>query len=231
MSPRFSRIFFDPLASASWIASRSVTLPSPRVMRPLRSRTITPSTWRVDTFMLILYVSLSLCRRLGGCSMLDKSEFGARMQLAKVYLIHEGPDEEDAAAGAAQDVFRGERVGDVAGVEACSLGRDAHHPGVGIGLKRGGDLLGRVVGIAVEDGVDSGLAHGHGDVGDGVFVETGARREALSGVFDSVNTLQRGGKCQGNTACGGIRQSGPFSRTRREVLPDKPMMAVCLGMK
>jgi hypothetical protein len=74
--------------------------------------------------------------------MLDESEFGARMQLAKVYLIHEGPDEEDAPAGAAQDVFRGERVGDGAGVEACSLVRDAHHQGVGIGLKRGGDLLG-----------------------------------------------------------------------------------------
>src|ERR1039458_3467940 len=196
MFPRLSRIFFDPLASESWIASRSVTLPSPRVMRPLRSRTITPSTWRFVTFMLILYVSLGLSRRLGGCSMLDKSEFGARMQLAKVYLIHEGPYEEDAPAGAAQDVFRGERVGDVAGVEACSLVRDAHHQGVGIGLKRGGDQLGRVVGVAVQDGVDSGLTHGHGDVGDGVFVETGARREALSGVFDRVRSEEHTSELQ-----------------------------------
>ena len=43
--------------------------------------------------------------------MFDEGEFCSRMQLAKVYLIHEGPDKKDATAGAAQEVFRGERVG------------------------------------------------------------------------------------------------------------------------
>jgi hypothetical protein len=33
--------------------------------------------------------------------MFDKRQLGSGMQLSKVYLIHEGADEEDAAAGAA----------------------------------------------------------------------------------------------------------------------------------
>ena len=42
----FSRTFFNPLLIRSRMASRSCTLPSPRVIRPLRSRTVTPSTSR-----------------------------------------------------------------------------------------------------------------------------------------------------------------------------------------
>src|ERR1035437_1293979 len=132
MFPRFSRMCFDPFASTSWTASRSVTLPSPRVMRPLRSRIVIPSTWRVATFMLMFVSPLGLWSRLGRRSVFDECEFSARMQLAKVYLIHEGSDEEDAPAGAAEDVFRGEGVGDVAGVEARTLVYDADDQGVGI---------------------------------------------------------------------------------------------------
>src|ERR1700691_1564322 len=39
-------MFFKPLLIRSRIASRSCTLPSPRVIRPLRSRTVTPSNSR-----------------------------------------------------------------------------------------------------------------------------------------------------------------------------------------
>src|ERR1035437_4058854 len=103
MFPRLSRMCFDPFASTSWTASRSVTLPSPRVMRPLRSRIVTPSTWRVATFMLMFVSPLGLRRWLGWRSVFDKGQFSARMQLAKVYLIHKRSDEEDAPAGAAED--------------------------------------------------------------------------------------------------------------------------------
>src|ERR1035438_9207440 len=39
-------MFFKPLLIRSRMASRSCTLPSPRVILPLRSRTVTPSTSR-----------------------------------------------------------------------------------------------------------------------------------------------------------------------------------------
>src|SRR5580698_2442211 len=125
MASRFSRMCLEPLASTSWTASRSVTLPSPRVMRPLRSRMVTPSTWRVATFMLMRISPLVLCRRLGRCSVLYEGKFSAWMQLAKVYLIHEGSDQEDAPAGAAQDVFGGEGIGQVVGIESGTLVGDA----------------------------------------------------------------------------------------------------------
>src|SRR5580704_15279880 len=66
-------------------------------------------------------VSLGSSRRLGRRSVFDKSKFGPGMQLAKVYLIHERFDEEDAAAGTAEDIFRGEWVGNVGGIKTGSF--------------------------------------------------------------------------------------------------------------
>jgi len=105
--------------------------------------------------------------RLGRCAMFDEGEFSPRMQLAKVYLIHEGSDEKDAAAGAAQEVLRGEWVGQRGGVEAGALVADANGERVGAGLEGCGDVLGRAVGVTVEDCVDGGLSRGHDDVGNG----------------------------------------------------------------
>ena len=45
--------------------------------------------------------------------MFDQSQFCSRFELTEVDLIHEGADEEDAAASAAQEIFRSERVGEV----------------------------------------------------------------------------------------------------------------------
>ena len=53
--------------------------------------------------------------------MLDQRQFGSGMQLSKVYLIHEGADKEDAAAGAAQKIFRRQGVGQRLRVEAFAL--------------------------------------------------------------------------------------------------------------
>ena len=45
-------IFLLPLESRSRTVSRIMTLPSPRVIRPLQSTMVTPSTCRVLSFML-----------------------------------------------------------------------------------------------------------------------------------------------------------------------------------
>src|SRR6185312_11391460 len=117
MSARLRMILREPLASASRTASRRVTLPSPRVMRPLRSRMVTPSTCRVATFMLIAMFLLKwLSRRLRRGAVFDQRQFCAWIQLAKVYLIHEGADKEDAPSRSAQDVFGREGVRERVGI-------------------------------------------------------------------------------------------------------------------
>src|SRR5208283_2802000 len=52
MSPRFSRIFFCPFAAKSLTVSRKTELPSPSVMRPVKSTMVTSCTCRVLAFML-----------------------------------------------------------------------------------------------------------------------------------------------------------------------------------
>ena len=53
--------------------------------------------------------------------MFNQRQLGARVQLSKVYLIHEGSDKEDAAASAAQKVLRGQRVGKFVRIYPFSL--------------------------------------------------------------------------------------------------------------
>ena len=54
--------------------------------------------------------------------------------------------------------------------------------------------FGGVVGVAVEDGVDGGLAYRHGDVGGGVFVEAGAGGEVFGGLLDLVDAGEGRGR-------------------------------------
>ena len=67
-------------------------------------------------------------------------------------------------------------------------------------------MLVGAVGISVNYGVDCGLTHGHGDVGDGVLVEPGAFGEFLGGSLNRVDTFDRGTERERYAACGGIRQ-------------------------
>ena len=48
---------------------------------------------------------------LGRSEVFDEGEFGAGLELAEVDLIHEGADEEDAAASAAKKIFRCQGIG------------------------------------------------------------------------------------------------------------------------
>src|ERR1017187_3973749 len=120
------------------------------------------------------------CRR----QVFDKGQFGAGMQLSKVYLIHEGADKEDAAPSAAQKVFRGQRVGKGVRIEALALvsnGDDECGAGV---LKGGGDFFGGVVLVAMEHGIDGGFAGGHGYMEALVLVQTGLTGQLFRGSFN-----------------------------------------------
>jgi len=81
--------------------------------------------------------------------MFDERQFRSGMQLPEVYLIHEGPDQEQAAACAAQQVFRSQRVGQCFGVQPFALVGDGDDQSRSVVLKFGRDSLGRVVLVAM----------------------------------------------------------------------------------
>ena len=58
-------------------------------------------------------------------------------------------------------------------------------------LKRQPHLLAGIVGVAVQDGVDGGLAHGHGNPHDLVIVEARFGRDSAGCLLGAVDGLQR----------------------------------------
>ena len=114
---------------------------------------------------------------LFGCrgEVLDEREFSAGLELTKVDLIHEGADEEDAAASAAKKIFGCERIGQVFPIDAFTLVGDRKDKGFAVVLKAGCDLLGRVVVVAMKDGIDGCFADGHRNAEALVFVDARLR--------------------------------------------------------
>jgi len=125
--------------------------------------------------------------------MFDQSQFCSRFELTEVDLIHEGADEEDAAASAAQEIFRSERVGEVFPVHALALVGDGEDERFSVVFEAGGDLFGGVVVVAVKDGIDGGLAHGHGDAETFFFVNASVFGQLVCGGFNFADALHRRG--------------------------------------
>src|SRR5579859_2923969 len=197
------------------MASRSCTLLSPRVIRPLRSRTVTPSTSReaivsateIPPFSSRYgYSTFEGQQRKGICScpterrppclgclgrrqMFYQRQFGSGMQLSKVYLIHERADDEDAAAGAAQQVFRRQRIGKRLRIESFALVGNDKYQVLAVVFERGGDLLARVVFISVEHGVYGSFTHRHSDVEARVFVQAGLLGNFVRDGLNLVDAL------------------------------------------
>ena len=73
-------------------------------------------------------------------------------------------------------------------------------------FKAGGDLLGGVVFVAVEDGVDGGLAHGHGDVEALVLIQAGLGGQFLGGGFHLADALHGGTEREPQRSCSGCVQ-------------------------
>src|SRR5271154_2821049 len=101
--------------------------------------------------------------------------------MPKVYLIHERPDEKDTAPRPSKYVFRSQRIGNRIRIEPWTLVGDADNQRVRRRLKRGRNVLGRVVRVAMKYSVDSRFPHGHGDMRNRVFVETGPLCDLLGG--------------------------------------------------
>ncbi len=139
--------------------------------------------------------------------MFDQGEFSARVSLAKVYLIHERTDEEDAAAGATHDVFGGKGIRDGLRIEAGSLVYDLHEQIIACCFERDGDVLAGIVGVAVKNGVDDCLADCHGDVAARIFVEANALGILLGCLFCAIDAREGRGERHADTACSWVRQT------------------------
>lgn len=127
-----------------------------------------------------------------------------------MYLIHEGSHEKDSTAVGAEEVFCGEGVGKFVGIESSALVGYGDDEGFGGEVEGGGDVLVVVVFVAVDDGVDGGLADDHGEIAGGVFVEAGALSEVERGLFDCLDAFEFGLEREAHTACGFVSQAHPF---------------------
>src|ERR1700691_5656179 len=105
--------------------------------------------------------------------MFDEGKFGAWLQLSKVYLIHERPNEKDTSSGASQQVFRRQRVGQRLWIQAFSLVGDANYQRIRGLFEGSSNPLLRVVGVTMEHRVHSGFAHGHGYSVNFLFFQAG----------------------------------------------------------
>src|SRR4029077_6822292 len=98
-SPRLSRIFFWFLPTNSRRASRSALDPSPRVIRPATSITVTSPTCRVLNFTLTEYASWLNTADLFGHQILDQSYFDpAGLQMPQLAVVHQGSNQENSPA-------------------------------------------------------------------------------------------------------------------------------------
>ena len=119
-----------------------------------------------------------------GRQMFDQGHLSSGMQLTKVYLIHEGTDEKDAASCAAEEILRCERIRDGVWVEPGSLIGDGNDEGFAIVLESSDDFFCGVVVVAVEDGIDCSFANGHGETEAVVLAHAGVSGELVCSCFD-----------------------------------------------
>src|SRR5689334_22974389 len=113
-------IFLFPLESRSRTVSRRITLPSPSVIRPLRSTMVTPSTWRVLDFMVTGTPPWRV-RGQSAVNMLNHFEFGARLGWVNLHHVHKRANKKNSAARSLHQVFRRQRVGNPGWIEALAL--------------------------------------------------------------------------------------------------------------
>jgi len=145
----------------------------------------------------------------GGRPTLDQGNFGSGIQLAKVYLIHEGAHEKDAAAGGSEEIFWRKRVGNGVKVEAGALVGDRDDEGVGGDFEGCGDAFGGVVGVAVDDSVGGGFAGDHGKIGGDARVKSGGLGEFECGVLNGGHAGEGGIEREAYAACGSVGQCAP----------------------
>src|SRR5690242_13773377 len=145
--------------------SRNALEPSPSVMRPATSNTLTSPTWRVFKLTLTSSTSSNKPAPLFPDEILGQGDFGTlRAQAANLHLIHERAHEKHAPAGIAQKILLRKRVRQRFEIETVSLVRNGHGQPILPLRYRYVNFFVRAVLIPVNHGVDHGFAHRHADL-------------------------------------------------------------------
>src|SRR5580658_2444375 len=176
--------------------SRNALDPSPKVILPATSTTLTSPTCLVLSFTLTEYAS-SLAtepvpyRLLLRHQMLYQSYLGAPwFQTAHPKVVHESLDQEDAASGMPQQVLLRQRIRQIVVIEAVALVRDPDHKlGVRFGYRQMHLLVG-VVPVSMNHRVDHGFPHGHGDLVQVVFGDAGLLGLLQRQFFGVIDAFQ-----------------------------------------
>ena len=116
-------------------------------------------------------------------------------------------------------------VGDAAEVESAALVGDRDAQLVGGGLEAGADVLGRVVAVAVHDGVDGGLTRDHGEVAGCVWVEADARGEVQRRFLAGFDAAEHGTEHELHAAGVAVDQINQ-SQTKGRAFPLWPEVSV-----
>src|SRR6185369_6311868 len=106
-----------------------------------------------------------------------------------VEFIHEGAHQEDAAAGSAQEIFLGKGIGHLGKVETLLLVQNPNDLFFRSEIHGQMNLFVGAFLIAVVEGVDDTLAHGHADAVTVVFAEARGFRDSQAHLFGNVDAL------------------------------------------
>src|ERR1035438_2947023 len=150
ISARFNSSFLCPLAARSRMLSRKVLAPSPKVMRPTASTTVTSPTCRVVNFTLTGFPPFhSSTRCLRSCFVLNHSDFGAlRLPKGNFKFVHERPHQHHTASREPQQIFVRQRIRHRRGIETLALVGDRNRDPAGGSGHLYIHLLPRVIPIA-----------------------------------------------------------------------------------
>src|ERR1044072_9290888 len=146
-------------------ASRSALDPSPSVIRPATSTTLTSPTCRVFNFTLTNMPPGCLPPNLLRTRVFDQGNFhSAALMATNIELVHKRADQKNSAPRSAHQVFRRQRVGQALHVEPLALIRNPHRETLRVVAHREPHLLVRVVPVPVHHRVDHRFPHGHPDL-------------------------------------------------------------------
>ncbi len=107
-------------------------------------------------------------------------------------IVHESAHQKETASRGAEQVFLGERIGDVLQIETASFVEDMYDHLAAIQFDDQLNFLLAVLAISVVVSVDDAFAHGHADLVDFVLGEAGFFGCAHHEVFGHVHAFQTG---------------------------------------
>src|SRR5229473_512666 len=185
-------MFFFPSSSKRRMALRKATLPSPIVMRPSMSSTVTSPACRSRMLSSAMIQSSPLTTVLEFLYHAHRSAAVGPRQ--PPHIVHEGAHQKHAPSRGLQNVCGIGWVGHFSRIESLALILDFDLQHMFLTIERHFNCLGFVFLIAVDDRVGDCLAHGHVNSERGLFPNTAIFNKARSGGSSGSNRLDVAGQ-------------------------------------